>query len=210
MRKAVISLVSLVMVGISFAQGYQFAGLEYGSNPSTVEDVLNDRGYSFLAEFEGVRVYEGTMLDHPVFVGPMYDDYNRLETVTVNFYINGEDIVQRDAVLIDLYDQLTAVITERYGAPFLGEPLPHLDGKVDDTRLKEDGVLAHQTWVSLASAMSGTPDGLTLIVMRGDERDTQVFRGGATATPDDVMLSLGYMGDPSSGKFDTGTGVDDL
>lgn len=215
MRKIITTLTLLALLTVGLAQTYTFAGLEYGANPQMVEQTLSERGYTYLTEMEDdgmtAHIFSGSMFDYPIYVAAMFDAYNRLEAVSVSFYINGADIQKRDATLINLYEQLLGAVQNRYGEPFMGKGLAYADGRVDDSALREKKTLATLMWVKLAAAMAGAQDGLTLMVAPSYEQDSKLMREpGVTATENDVMLMVGYIGDPSSGDFDTGTAVDDL
>ena len=215
MRKILTTLTLLALLTVGLAQTYTFAGLEYGANPQMVDQTLTERGYVFKAELvyddETAPMYEGSMFDYPIYIAAVFDDYNRLEGVSVSFYINGADIQKRDATLINLYEQLLGAVQNRYGEPFMGNYLGYEDGRVDDSNLHESKLAANLMWAKVSAAMSGTPDALTLVVAPSREQDSELMREpGVKATENDVLLMLGYIGDSSSGNFDTGTAVDDL
>lgn len=215
MRKILSTLTLIALLSIGLAQTYTFAGLEYGAPPQMVEDALLERGYTYKADVEEegviVRMYAGTMFDYPIHVVPLYDNYNRLETVALSFYINGANITERDTTLINLYEQLLNAVQNRYGEPFMGRGLAYANGQVDDSAMRENKTIASLMWVKLAAAMSGAQDGLSLMIARAYEKDTEQIREpGVPATENDIMLMLGYIGDPTTGNFGTGTAVDDL
>lgn len=211
----VIPLVLLAALNISLAQTYTFAGLEFGANPDKVKDALLERGYEVATEIVEdditLRMYGGEMLDYPINVTPVFDAYNRLESVVVMFYVDGSNLEERDTTLIRLYDNLMGALASRYGMPFMGTDLAYQDGKVDDSGTREDRFLARQMWVKANSMFSGSPEGLQLMIAGAEQMNMPPeVAPNSGIGPDDVVIMLGYTGDPTSGNFGTGTGLDDL
>jgi hypothetical protein len=214
-RRLLALLALLVTLESALAQTVAFAGLAYGASPRIVDSTLAERGYEFEGEFgtggQTLRLYRGEMLDHPILVSPLFDQHDRLEMVAVFFYIDGTDIQARDATLIRLHDGLKSALTDRYGAPSMSTDLAHVDGKVDDSPIREGGYLARHLWFTMSSIFRGSPEGLEMQV-RG-ARESGLPGGLAPhgyTGPDDLLIALAYVGDPSNGSSGADTNLDDL
>jgi len=214
-RRLLALLALLVTLDSALAQTAAFAGLAYGANPRIVDATLVDRGYEFEGEFGGggqtLRLYRDEMLDHPILVSPLFDQHDRLEMLAVFFYIDGTDIQARDATLIRLHHGLKSALTNRYGAPSMSTDLAHVDGKVDDSPIREGEYLARHLWFTMNSIFRGSPEGVELQIRGARESGLPggLARHGYIG-PDDLLITLAYVGDPSSGSSGADTNLDDL
>jgi hypothetical protein len=210
--RLIIPLFLLTSLGVSLAQTYTFAGLEFGSSSEAVKDTMLARGYEYDSEFEDegwvAQTFRGEMLEWPITVTLVFDEYDRFTSATIFFYVEGSNIEERDAAVIRLYSDHYDALTARYGLPSRKADLLHVDGKLDSARMGTGSYFVTAVWAqSLATERS---EAVNLRAGRPHLQGIPAeFSPSGVVRPDDIMVTLNYRGVPTSGTPETGKSLDD-